>query len=222
MLKTKVLIIVGLSGLILGQSCKKEVFDTTEPVVDPSLDCKEINYDAGAKAIFEAKCIICHGETNAGPGDFRDPSKITNVLAKVRNRVEDRTMPPASSAQLTDDELDVVLKWIDCGASFEGTVVDTTDTTTTPMDTTNNTTPDTLTYEKDIKSLIQAKCANSCHGGSGPGIGDFTNTAIFKGKVDSGKFENRILVKMDMPTTGPLPKEDRDKLQKWLDQGAKF
>ena len=212
MLKSKFIISVVLSAICVVQSCKKEVFDTAVPVeVDPSLNCDNVNYENSAKSIFEAKCNTCHGATNQGPGDYNEVDILKRDLAKIRGRVESGTMPPVGSPQLTEVETSAMLLWIDCGASFEGTVIDTTVT----QDTTSN----QLVYETDIKSIISTKCAGCHPNGGGPG--DYSITSNVKEVMDNGKFEDRVLIRKNMPTGG-LPQNELDKIQKWFDQGAKF
>ncbi len=201
MLKRRILLYFSILSLFCIQSCKKEVFDTTEPLEgDPNLECNDINYVTTAKSIFEAKCITCHGPSNVGPGNYNDLNILRSNLSSIRNWVEAGTMPPAGSPQLTEDEKASVLKWIDCGASFEGS-------------------NDTLVYETDIKPLVLSKCA-SCHPSAG-GPGDYSVSADVKAVVNNGKFENRVLIKKDMPPSG-LSQSELDKIQRWMDQGAKF
>jgi hypothetical protein len=68
------------------------------------------------------------------------------------------------------------------------------------------------TYTGFVKPLVVARCV-SCHAG-------FGNYAGLKIVVDNGKFANRVLVKKDMPSGGPLSAEQLAKLDKWLKAGA--
>ena len=68
------------------------------------------------------------------------------------------------------------------------------------------------TYTGFVKPLVAARCV-SCHA-------DFGNYAGLKIVVDNGKFANRVLVKKDMPSGGPLSAEQLAKLDKWLKAGA--
>ena len=68
------------------------------------------------------------------------------------------------------------------------------------------------TYSGFVMPLVAARCV-SCHAG-------FGNYAGLKIVVDNGKFANRVLVKKDMPSGGPLSAEQLAKLDKWLKAGA--
>ncbi|PCJ84683.1 MAG: hypothetical protein COA57_08875 [Flavobacteriales bacterium] len=76
-------------------------------------------------------------------------------------------------------------------------------------------------YTDTIKRIIEVKCAISgCHV-TGTGIpGDFISYNGVKEKVDNGTFENKTLNIKDMPPAGPLPQDELNKIQCWLDAGA--
>lgn len=69
------------------------------------------------------------------------------------------------------------------------------------------------TYSGFVKPLLDSKCGTSCHA-------TYMNYNGLKVVVDNGKFNDRVIVKADMPPAGPLSPQDRDKLKKWLDAGA--
>ncbi len=77
-------------------------------------------------------------------------------------------------------------------------------------------------YACQVKPIIIANCATSgCHvqGGSGPD--DFNNYFAVKEKVDNGSFQSRVLDGPNwMPYDGPLPQDQLDVLQAWVDNGA--
>ena len=122
MLKTNIIIVVVLFTLVVTQSCKKEVFDVSEPIiiVEPIDDCFGLFYEADAKSIVEAKCVTCHQAGGSGPGDYTKNDVLTANLAKIKQRaVVDKTMPSASAPQLTDVEIETLRNWIDCGGQFD-------------------------------------------------------------------------------------------------------
>lgn len=81
-----------------------------------------------------------------------------------------------------------------------------------PNDFNNNADTSAVTYGGFVQPLIGSKCVG-CH----PEYNSFNGLKVV---VDNGKFNNRVLVKQDMPPSGPLSPSDRDKLKRWLDAGA--
>jgi hypothetical protein len=90
----------------------------------------------------------------------------------------------------------------------------------TPNDTTINIC-DTLniTYQNNIKLIIDANCASSgCHDANS-GSGNFTNFNGLKLKLDNGSFETRVIQQRNMPPSGPLPQNTLDDLKCWIENG---
>jgi len=74
------------------------------------------------------------------------------------------------------------------------------------------------TYTNDIAPIISSNCL-TCHG-YGSKHGDFTTYDGLNAVVKSGEFEQKVLIKKEMPPKGPLPEEDRKKIRCWLNNGA--
>jgi hypothetical protein len=75
-------------------------------------------------------------------------------------------------------------------------------------------------YNANIKPIMNASCnAGGCHN-AGSVNGDFTTYAGLKAKADNGTLNKRVLRDKDMPTSGPLPIEQRRQIKCWLDNGA--
>ncbi len=77
----------------------------------------------------------------------------------------------------------------------------------------NNSDTTLVTYSAFVKPLLDAKCGTSCHA-------SYMNYAGLKVALDNGNFNNRVLVKKDMPPSGALGATDLAKLKRWLDAGA--
>lgn len=99
-----------------------------------------------------------------------------------------------------------------------------------------------LTYEKDIKPLLEASCLK-CHGAEKPKSkyrvdsreaiikgGDSDEAAIIPGKSDQSPLVHYVadlVEEMEMPPTDkrdkypPLKKEEISIIRAWIDQGAK-
>ncbi|MEQ8907855.1 MAG: hypothetical protein RIC95_01570 [Vicingaceae bacterium] len=81
-----------------------------------------------------------------------------------------------------------------------------------------------ISFQADVQPIIQANCATSgCHNAvTVAGGGNFTTYAGIKAKVDNGSFENRVIVRQDMPPSNktPLSNSEIDLLKDWLEAGA--
>lgn len=82
---------------------------------------------------------------------------------------------------------------------------------------------ETITYNKDIKSILDGSCAyaTDCHasGGQPP---DYTTYDNSKGSLDANDFfETRVLIQGDMPPAGSVPLDSTDLylLRCWKQQG---
>lgn len=84
---------------------------------------------------------------------------------------------------------------------------------------------DTITYDRNIKSIYDSQCA-SCHktGGVGP---DLSTYSAFKAIALNGKLKARTMDAADgssalMPQGGPrLPQSQLSLIQCWINNGAK-
>jgi hypothetical protein len=77
------------------------------------------------------------------------------------------------------------------------------------------------TYAATIKPIIDNSCALSgCHG-TASSNGDFTSFAGVKASVEMDKFGDAVLFKQNMPPSGPLSLEERQRIKCWIDEGAK-
>ena len=85
--------------------------------------------------------------------------------------------------------------------------------------------PDSVTYTKDIKPILESACALSeCHV-TGFGNGDFTSYADIKDKADFGILNQRLFIDKTMPyftTTGPkhLTSCQLERFRIWIAKGA--
>jgi hypothetical protein len=80
---------------------------------------------------------------------------------------------------------------------------------------------DSMSFSMDIKPIIAKNCAISgCHV-SGFNDGDFTTYQGIKDKIDNGDLiRQRVVIKKDMPASGPLPDCEIAKIESWLNAGA--
>ncbi len=80
---------------------------------------------------------------------------------------------------------------------------------------------DTVKFAAHILPIINNNCLY-CHGGLGPGNGNFTNYSGIKQKVDNGSFKARVvdLLPTPMPQAGALPAQQIALIKCWLEKGA--
>jgi len=78
-------------------------------------------------------------------------------------------------------------------------------------------------WPTDIQAIIQIQCINpGCHAAGGPQI-DLSTYALLKPYADQGRIRARVIdgaINGWMPTTGPLPVSERDKIDCWLKGGS--
>lgn len=75
----------------------------------------------------------------------------------------------------------------------------------------------TPTYQSYVKSIMEARC-HSCHG-PGSSDGDYSTYARLATSVQNGTFQKTVLNEKTMPTAGPLPADQLNKLKCWVDNG---
>lgn len=77
----------------------------------------------------------------------------------------------------------------------------------------------TPTYDGEMKSFIDSKCATSgCHG-SGSGNGDYTTYAGMTSDLNSGRIKSEVLDRQDMPKNSSLSQAELNQFQCWADNG---
>lgn len=83
-------------------------------------------------------------------------------------------------------------------------------------------TPDTVTFIGDIQAITATRCAISgCHTGISPTAGlRLDSYSQVRSIATSGDMALRVLVRQDMPPTGPLSACEQELVQAWINQGA--
>jgi len=80
-----------------------------------------ISFDDAIKPIIEARCATgggCHG-AGSGSRDWTNATNLKNNSANVKSRTGAKTMPPAGSTALTQDQIDQIACWVDDGAPID-------------------------------------------------------------------------------------------------------
>jgi hypothetical protein len=91
---------------------------------------EEITYAKHIAPIFQAKCQECHQPDSIAPVSFMTYQDVLKEARSIKQKVEDRVMPPwhidpsvgiqafKNNRGLTDDEIDMIVSWIDAVAPF--------------------------------------------------------------------------------------------------------
>ncbi|HEY0356434.1 MAG TPA: c-type cytochrome domain-containing protein, partial [Flavisolibacter sp.] len=204
-------LLIVLTIMIPVLSCKHEIpVDNTGPgpVNPPSVTCSPdtVYFQQQVLPIIVSNCSMsgCHdaashqdgvvltnynsimntGEVNPGnPGN----SKIWEVITD--NDPSDR-MPPPPQAALTQEQKDIVRKWIMQGAKNNSCQP-------TSCDTTN------VTYSVTVKNIVSNKC-QGCHSSSVPSGGiDLSTYTGLKAKVTDGRLWGAV---NHLSGYSPMPK----------------
>lgn len=78
-----------------------------------------------------------------------------------------------------------------------------------------------ITYESHIKPILDTKCATAgCHA-TGFTIPDYSTYQAMKSSLDGGSFEDRVIIRRDMPEIGspPLDSIEYELINCWIFQG---
>ncbi len=116
---------------------KDFLFPQKEVIADVSKSDNPIVYTALIKPIIEKKCVACHGKEKSKNGllmsdtssfikggkngsSFIAGNADSSLMIKYINLPNDHKlhMPPSGKTQLTKDEIVLLTKWINSGASF--------------------------------------------------------------------------------------------------------
>ena len=72
-------------------------------------------YTTDIKPIFETKCIQCHSPSWVDK-NWMDYGIAFKNKDKIKIRVQNETMPPGNITELTKNERELIIKWVDQGA----------------------------------------------------------------------------------------------------------
>jgi mono/diheme cytochrome c family protein len=193
---------------------------------------KPVAFDAGAKQVFAARCVACHGGSNPQggldltsadailKGGKSGPSVTPGAAAKslLMDKVVTGQMPPGK-VKLKDSEMDSIRAWIDRGIDFKPVA-------------------NAKVREQDARAVIQARCV-ACHGSlkkmGGLDLrtvasrlkGGKSGPALVPGKPEESLMYKRI-VNGQMPPDAmakdlavELPTEaETEKIRAWIAAGA--
>lgn len=137
-------------------------------------------------------------------------SELYEVVLSKNGRVK---MPPKNYPALNNSQVEILYNWIAQGAKNNKCI------NTAPCDTSN------ITYTKNINDLMGNNCIGCHNNSSASGGVNLTTHAGVLSTVSSGKLMNTINFVSgykQMPPSGlQLSSCDRQKIQQWINNGAK-
>jgi mono/diheme cytochrome c family protein len=177
-------------------------------------DASAVSWYSTAQPLIERYCASCHTEgSNLAPFPLDNYEQVYNKLPAIAYSLESDTMPLEGYLDLTGDEVELLLDWIDDGAP-EG------DPSQTPIRFTDL----GYTYHRDIRALVEKHCVG-CHvdGGVAPFSLDSYDKVQQTAAAAAFALESG-----DMPPWPPtegysrftyeraVPAEDKFKMLNWL------
>jgi hypothetical protein len=230
-LKRYIVLIMSVSAIVV-ISCKHQIPGMSDmggggnPPVTSTCSADSVYFQQQILPIFVSNCAMsgCHDATSRKEGlvltsysgvisgGIRAGNPANSKIYKVITTTDpgDR-MPQPPRNPLSQDQINLINKWILQGAKNNSCV-------NASCDTTN------VTFSASIKSLISNKC-QGCHSSSNAGGGyDFTGYAGVKARVNDGKLwgsVNHVSGYSAMPKNGnKLSTCELTKIKKWIDAGA--
>ncbi len=186
--------------------------------------------------IFYSNCAVagCHDSQNHKEGYVLDSysniikkgivpgnpskSKVVKVITKQssNNGDDDERMPPPPRNRLSQEQIDLIIRWIAEGAQDKDCV--------SPIPGTKGCDTTNITYSKTIVPIFQYNCYG-CHSTTQPqGNLDLTQYANVKRKVDDGTLLGSITHSIGFV---PMPSKEImlnncyiAQIRKWIDSGA--
>jgi uncharacterized membrane protein len=214
-------------------SCKHEILGVNNPgtgPVNPPTQASSCSADTAyfqqqVLPIFISNCAMsgCHDAATQQKGlNLTNYNGIRNEVrpgnlnnSKIWERINEtdpsKRMPRPPRNPLTQDQKDIIRKWILQGAINNSCA-------SASCDTLN------VTYSTSIRNIISNKC-QGCHSSSAPAGGfDYTTYAGVKARVNDGKLWGAV---NHLPGYSPMPKNgaklstcELAQIKKWIDAGA--
>lgn len=211
-----------LLGIILWQCTKDKTPAPPEPC-DPN----KVYFKNDILPIVSSSCAKsgCHDATSKVEGlnlstyegimEIVKPGNPggSELMEKITESDAGERMPPPPAPALSQDQINLISKWISQGALNNYCIADTGACNT-----------GTVSYSKDITSIL-SNC-QSCHSGSSPSGGiNLSNHAGVKIVGDNGKLYNAVsqngqAQSMPPAPSAKLPSCDISKIKSWVDAGC--
>lgn len=180
---------------------------------------EQITYKVVYQSVFKTACLNCHSSSagNKGGINLENFESIAKNAALIRKEVAGKTMPPRGG--LSEDQIKLVIDWIDAGAHEHGSMAGEAPVPPAPQPAPPAPAP-AITFTK-IQSLVLKTNCLECHSEIGGNRGD-VNLETYR-----NVFESRIEIKDEiesgrMPTKKgtPLTTEQKNLILLWLASGS--
>lgn len=188
--------------------------DKNVPSSTPDTSSAElISYQIILDKVMAKSCLNCHsvGGGNKGNLNLEGYANTFRNINLIREEIISKDMPKSPGLPLSSKEIELIIQWIDSGASEFG-IID--QPITNPPDT-SAPEPMLLNFETVMKKVIEPKCLK-CHG-----VGSATNV-ILTNYSDLTTFAENIKVAVqsgDMPRKDKLSLEQKKLILDWIQAG---
>jgi uncharacterized membrane protein len=211
------------SCAILYYGCRK---DKTPMPVEPC-DPNKVYFQNSIRPIINSNCAKsgCHDAITREEGlDLSSYSGImkivkagrpssSEIMEKLNEANPTDRMPPAPESALTQEQKDLIARWIREGALDTYCEQDT-----------SNCSAVNVSYTNEVASILNINCMG-CHSGNtvngGVNLSDYPGVAA---AANSGKLYNAVVQNgkaVPMPPSGKLAACDLKKIKAWIDEGVK-
>jgi uncharacterized membrane protein len=198
--------------------------DKTPVPIEPC-DPNQVYFERDILPIINSNCAKsgCHDAATSAEGvnlstytgvmktiKPRNPS--SSKLVEAINGSGEEMMPPPPATPLTDQQKQLIVRWISEGALNVFCTMDSSSCST-----------GTVSFAQDVSSIININCFG-CHSGSSPGGGiSLDGYSAIKSVAISGKLYNSTAQNgqsIPMPPSAKLQPCDIKKIKGWLDAGS--
>ena len=216
-------VVILISSTVLYYGCRK---DKTPVPVEPC-DPSKVYFQNSIKPIISSNCAKsgCHDaitreegldlSTYSGIMKIVKPGKPSSseIMEKLNETDPTDRMPPAPESALTQEQKDLIARWIREGAMDSYCEQDT-----------SNCSALNVSFANEVAGIVNLNC-KGCHSGNtvngGVNLSDYTGVAA---AAKSGKLYNAVAQNgqaVPMPPSGKLPPCDLKKIKAWIDEGMK-
>ena len=217
-----------------------------------------VSFEKEVATIVKAKCLRCHGQNqpkanlrldtyaNMGRGGRSGPLLLPRnpqrslIMARLTADAPQRM--PQGGAKLTDDEINIIGRWIAGGAAFDGEDVtapigDSMVEKKPPVTVVMADGTETVSFKDDVAPWMVNICLR-CHSGANPrggyNITTFeqlltdgdTGSTIVPGEPDNSYIVDLVLrqdpIKMPAGNQVQIKRSQAQALEKWIKEGAHF
>jgi uncharacterized membrane protein len=209
-----------LPGCTKDKTPRPAVAENAQPC-DPD----KVYFEKSIRPLINSNCAMsgCHDAATRQDGvDFSTYEGIraqvrpgrpddSEIIERINETDPDDRMPPPPRAPLTQEQKDLLFKWIQQGA--DNTVCAESSTGCSPAD---------VSFANDIRPIIATNCIG-CHSGSSPSGGiNLSNHGGVQTVAQNGKLYNAVSQNgqaTPMPPNGKLSPCDIQKIKVWIDEG---